>query len=141
MVELLGLAVVALAIVGVVLGIGSRDRIRTLEFRLALIQRRLRAGAACPAGNEPPAPLTQPPGRAPPPSATGAPACPSCTPGPRAIRRCKRADNATASSSALAAFTAAVGGPEHAKSHRSKSCRSESCGSKSRRALRHPMDH
>src|SRR5262245_15853829 len=46
MFELINLVVVILATVGVVLGIGARDRIRTLEFRLGLIERRLQEGLA-----------------------------------------------------------------------------------------------
>src|SRR5215510_6939004 len=46
MVELVNLIAVGLAIVAIVLVIGSRDRVRTLEFRLALIERRLREGQA-----------------------------------------------------------------------------------------------
>lgn len=42
MMELVSLIAVGLAVVGVILAIGSRDRIRTLEFRLALIERRIR---------------------------------------------------------------------------------------------------
>jgi uncharacterized membrane protein len=57
MVELVNLIAIGLAIICVVLVIGSRDRMRTLEFRLALIERRLReaqAGAAPPTATEAP---------------------------------------------------------------------------------------
>src|SRR5262245_1672928 len=46
MVELVNLIAIGLAIVCVVLVIGSRDRMRTLEFRLGLIERRLRESQA-----------------------------------------------------------------------------------------------
>src|SRR5262245_31650106 len=46
MVELINLIAVGLAIVAIVLVIGSRARTRALEFRLALIERRLREGQA-----------------------------------------------------------------------------------------------
>jgi uncharacterized membrane protein len=57
MVALVNLIAIGLAVVCIVLVIGSRDRMRTLEFRLALIERRLReaqAGAAPPAATEAP---------------------------------------------------------------------------------------
>jgi uncharacterized membrane protein len=54
MFELVALVVVVLAIIGAALGIGSRDRIRSLEFRLALIERRLEESAAGAAMPEPP---------------------------------------------------------------------------------------
>ena len=66
---LMTLVVLVLAIVGVVLGIGTRDRIRTLEFRLALIERRLREGAAGAALPEPPPAAAPPPQPAAPPVA------------------------------------------------------------------------
>ncbi len=53
MVEVVNLIAVALAIVGVVVAIGSRDRIRTLEFRLGLIERRLREDQPAPSAIEP----------------------------------------------------------------------------------------
>jgi len=46
MVALVNLIAIGLAIVCVILVIGSRDRMRTLEFRLALIERRLRESQA-----------------------------------------------------------------------------------------------
>lgn len=46
MFELVGVVVTVLAIVGVVLAIDFRDRIRTIESRLALIERRIREGQA-----------------------------------------------------------------------------------------------
>jgi uncharacterized membrane protein len=63
MYELFNLLVVVAAIAGVVLAIGSRDKIRTLEFRLALIEKRLReiaAGVPEPAAQPepPPAPIS-----------------------------------------------------------------------------------
>src|SRR5262245_3900226 len=57
MVALVNLIAIGLAAVCIVLVIGSRDRMRTLEFRLALIDRRLReaqAGATPPAATEAP---------------------------------------------------------------------------------------
>src|SRR5215475_3766996 len=57
MVELVNLIAIGLAITCIVLVIGSRDRMRTLEFRLALIERRLReaqAGTAPPTATEAP---------------------------------------------------------------------------------------
>jgi len=57
MVALVNLIAIGLAVVCIVLVIGSRDRMRTLEFRLALIERRLReaqAGTATPAATEAP---------------------------------------------------------------------------------------
>src|SRR5690349_5153233 len=42
MAELINLIMVGVAIASIVVAIGSRDRIRTLEFRLALIERRIR---------------------------------------------------------------------------------------------------
>jgi len=57
MVALVNLIAIGLAVVCIVLVIGSRDRMRTLEFRLALIERRLReaqAGAAPSAATEAP---------------------------------------------------------------------------------------
>ena len=44
MAELISLITVGVAVVCIVLAIGSRDRMRTLEFRLALIERRIREG-------------------------------------------------------------------------------------------------
>ena len=44
MVGLVNLIAIGLAVVCIILVIGSRDRMRTLEFRLALIERRLREG-------------------------------------------------------------------------------------------------
>jgi len=46
MAELINLIMVGIAVVCVVLAVGSRDRIRTLELRLALIERRFREGQA-----------------------------------------------------------------------------------------------
>jgi len=46
MAELINLITVGVAVVCIVLAIGSRDRMRTLEFRLALIERRIREGQA-----------------------------------------------------------------------------------------------
>ena len=46
MAELINLIMVGVAVVSIVVAIGSRDRIRTLEFRLALIERRIREGQA-----------------------------------------------------------------------------------------------
>jgi uncharacterized membrane protein len=46
MAELINLITVGVAVVSIVLAIGSRDRMRTLEFRLALIERRIREGQA-----------------------------------------------------------------------------------------------
>ena len=46
MVALVNLIAIGLAIVCVILVIGSRDRMRTLEFRLALLERRLRESQA-----------------------------------------------------------------------------------------------
>src|SRR6266581_1861850 len=46
MAELISLITVGVAVVCIVLAIGSRDRMRTLEFRLALIERRIREGQA-----------------------------------------------------------------------------------------------
>src|SRR5215470_5853576 len=82
MVGLINLIAIGLAVVCIILVIGSRDRMRTLEFRLAVIERRLREGqitaAAPPAEPEPPAEpdhsiVPEPP---PPPRATEAPAGP-----------------------------------------------------------------
>src|SRR5215813_3598833 len=42
MAELINLNTVGIAVVCIVLAIGSRDRMRTLEFRIALIERRIR---------------------------------------------------------------------------------------------------
>src|SRR5215467_6740822 len=52
MVGLVNLIAIGLAVVCIILVIGSRDRMRTLEFRLALIERRLREGQT-PAGATP----------------------------------------------------------------------------------------
>ena len=46
MAELINLITVGVAVASIVVAIGSRDRIRTLEFRLALIERRIREGQA-----------------------------------------------------------------------------------------------
>ena len=46
MAELINLITVGVAVVCIVLAVGSRDRIRALEFRLALIERRFREGQA-----------------------------------------------------------------------------------------------
>jgi uncharacterized membrane protein len=46
MAELINLIMVGVAVVSIVVAIGSRDRIRTLEFRIALIERRVREGRA-----------------------------------------------------------------------------------------------
>jgi uncharacterized membrane protein len=46
MAELINLIMVGVAVISIVVAIGSRDRIRTLEFRLALIERRIREGQA-----------------------------------------------------------------------------------------------
>src|SRR5712691_4915187 len=46
MAELISLITVGVAVACIVLAIGSRDRMRTLEFRLALIERRIREGQA-----------------------------------------------------------------------------------------------
>src|SRR5262245_39213921 len=57
MVALVNLIAIGLAVVCIVLVIGSRDRIRSVDFRLALIERRLReaqAGAAPAAATEAP---------------------------------------------------------------------------------------
>ena len=57
MAELISLITVGVAVVCIVLAIGSRDRMRTLEFRLALIERRIREGqpesSATPAVRQP----------------------------------------------------------------------------------------
>ena len=58
---LVNLAVVVLAIAGAVVAIGSRSRIRALEFRLALIEQRLREGLAGAALPEPPPAAEAPP--------------------------------------------------------------------------------
>src|SRR5689334_18410723 len=58
MIGLVNLIAIGLAVVCIILVIGSRDRMRTLEFRLALIERRLREGqtpAAAPPAAERPA--------------------------------------------------------------------------------------
>src|SRR5215813_8452837 len=46
MAELINLITVGVAVVCIVLAVGSRDRMRTLEFRIALIERRIRDGQA-----------------------------------------------------------------------------------------------
>jgi uncharacterized membrane protein len=46
MAELINLIMVGVAVVSIVVAIGSRDRLRTLEFRLALVERRIREGEA-----------------------------------------------------------------------------------------------
>src|SRR5262249_23775093 len=61
MFQLASLIVVVLAVVGVVLAIGTRDRIRSIEFRLRLIERRLSASPPAAAVPEPPAVAAPPP--------------------------------------------------------------------------------
>src|SRR5262245_26898459 len=61
MVELVNLIAIGLAVICVVLVIGSRDRMRTLEFRLALIERRLREAQAAASGSGTPAATELPP--------------------------------------------------------------------------------
>src|SRR5215831_6176525 len=56
MAELINLIMVGVAVVCIVLVIGSRDRMRTLEFRLALIERRIREGQAESTTTPPPTP-------------------------------------------------------------------------------------
>jgi uncharacterized membrane protein len=46
MAELISLITVGVAVICIVVTIGSRDRMRTIEFRLALIERRIREGQA-----------------------------------------------------------------------------------------------
>ena len=58
---LANLIVAVLAVVGVVLAIGTRDRIRTIEFRLRLIERRLSESPPAAAALEPSAEATPPP--------------------------------------------------------------------------------
>src|SRR5262245_48321558 len=55
MFELINLVALTLAMVGVVLGFGARDRISSLEFRLGGFERRLREGAVGVAPEAPPA--------------------------------------------------------------------------------------
>src|SRR5215470_2614727 len=55
MVELINLITVGVAIACIVLAIGSRDRMCTLEFRLALLERRIREGQADATATPPPA--------------------------------------------------------------------------------------
>src|SRR5215813_13746678 len=58
---LANLIVAVLAVVGVVLAIGTRDRIRTIEFRLRLIERRLSESPPAAAALELSAEATPPP--------------------------------------------------------------------------------
>ncbi|HEY6257984.1 MAG TPA: DUF2339 domain-containing protein [Xanthobacteraceae bacterium] len=67
------LAVPIAAIVGVVMAIGTRDRLRGLERRLALIERRIDGSAAAGAAPAPPRPAEHPPERV----ATPAPESPA----------------------------------------------------------------
>jgi len=55
MAELVNLIAIGLAVVCVILAIGSRDRMRTLEFRLALIERRICEDQAAAIASAPPA--------------------------------------------------------------------------------------
>jgi len=59
MAQLINLILVGVAVVCIVLAVGSRDRIRSLEFRLALIERRIREGQAESTATPPAAPDTQ----------------------------------------------------------------------------------
>src|SRR5262249_50006233 len=89
MAELINLITVGVAVVLIVLAIGSRDRMRTLEFRLALIERRIREGQAESPTTPPvtPDPLAAPesaiaPGPSPP-EVTSEPISPDAAPPPQ----------------------------------------------------------
>jgi uncharacterized membrane protein len=87
MFELVGLVVVLLAIAAIVIGIRSHDRIGTIEFKLALIERRLQEGVAGAAIATPPPATERPP----------EPAAPHVTePSPPAVEPTPRPEPATA---------------------------------------------
>src|SRR5215510_4952832 len=84
MTELINLITVGVAVVCIVLAVGSRDRMRTLEFRIALIERRIRDGRAESTATPPAAPDLEPESsivpESPPPQVVSEPVSPDAAP-------------------------------------------------------------